>query len=138
VSGFITQRAEDDCVRAAVASLLGIAYELLPDVDHDSQDWIGDFNKALREGGWPFALITSSAQPVLPGRWIAVVPSLTKPNTWHAVVMDGPHLLWDVGSKAKYQSVAVNQAKCAIYVVATGPGWGPGRDPLWEPRELCT
>lgn len=116
-----TQRREDDCLPAAVATVLSVPLDLLPDVDHDSTDWIGDYNRALRAGGWPFTLVTASPDPVLDGRWIAVVPSLTQPApTKHAVVMDGHRLLWDVGRKAKYQTVEPEQVKCAIYVVATG------------------
>lgn len=133
-----TQSSDNDCLRAAVASVLSVPTDLLPDVDHQSGDWIGDYNQALCDGGWPFALITSSPEPYLPGRWIAVVPSLTQPAPIkHAVVMQGERLLWDVGRRAKYQSVEREQITCAIYVVATGPGWGPGRDPTWEPKEMC-
>lgn len=132
-----TQRHDADCLPAAVASVLSVPVSLLPEVDHDSTDWIGDYNRSLRDGGWPFCLITSTADPVLPGRWIAVVPSLTQPApTKHAVVMYERDLHWDPGAKAKYERIGPEQIKCAIYVVATGPGWGPRADPTWVPREL--
>jgi hypothetical protein len=133
-----TQRHDADCLPAAVATVLDLPVELLPEVDHDATDWIGDYNDALARARCPFALITSNPEPFLPGRWIAVVPSLTQPPPIkHAVVMQGSRLLWDVGRKAKYQTIERGQIKCAIYVVATGPGWGPGRNFAWEPQELC-
>jgi hypothetical protein len=117
-----TQRHDADCLPAAVATVLSVPLNLLPEVDHDSQDWIGDYNRALSDGGWPFALITASPVPVLDGWWIAVVPSLTQPApTKHAVVMKGRSLFWDVGRKAKYERVEPEQIKCAIYVVVVGP-----------------
>lgn len=131
------QRHDADCLPAAVAGVLDVPLNLLPEVDHDSTDWIGDYNARLRDGGFPFQLITAPVLPVLDGRWIAVVPSLMQPApVKHAVVMNGHRLHHDPGRTAKYTVIEPGIAKCAIYVVATGPGWGPRADPTWQPKEL--
>lgn len=133
-----TQRHDADCLPAAVAGLLGVPLELVPEVDHEADDWLTCFNLALSDAGWPFVLLTDRPWRLHWGRWIAVVPSLSQPELWHAVVMDGSRLLHDPGrpEKGVYTSVSDHQIKCAIYVVATGPGWGPRADPTWVPREL--
>lgn len=143
------QATPDGCVSAALAGVLGVPPSLLPEVNHDADDWLGEYNRRLAEGGWPFMLMTAnpgivSSHAAIDGvtqhnypRWIGVVPRLSGKPGHHAVVMAGDKLLHDPSDTAKYQRIEMAQIKCAILVVVTGRGWGPGRNPAWEPKELC-
>lgn len=136
----VTQRNDGDCLRAALATLLDLPYELLPDVDHDADDWVTAYNAALADQGWPFGLLTvprSEVMGVLPdgGRWIASVPSLTQ-QARHAVVMEGRTLYWDPGRIATYKRIDPQHVKYGVMVLVTRGGFGPHRDPTWQPREL--
>lgn len=135
----VTQRRPDDCLRACIATILEVPIEWLPVPNFDLADWTGDYNVQMR-GGWPFELLhfpLNQHLAALPHRWIACVPSLIAEGL-HAVVADADgHLVWDPGSHAKYVKLPLlDQIKGGAVVVAVAGGWGPGRDPNWQPREL--
>lgn len=135
----VVQRRADDCLRACVATILNVPIEWLPVPDFDLEDWIGGYNVEMR-GGWPFELLhfpLNDHLRALPHRWIALVPSLIAPGL-HAIVMDADgHLVWDPGRSKKYaEPIPLDVIKGGAVVVAVADGWGPGRDPNWQPREL--
>jgi hypothetical protein len=90
----VHQRGPCDCMRAVVASYLGVPYEATPEISGlaDSATFWSDWSRWLRRRGYTFA--TFDFAPGHLQRWIAVV-GRGYGAPLHAVLMSGTELLHD-------------------------------------------
>lgn len=109
----VKQRKANDCVRAAVASLLERPYEEVPNfaarAEESGQWWGSQIDYWLWSEGYAFKLgnfafhrpITGhiSMESFFLGRpwWFATVVSKVYADSLHAVVMQGNEVAWDPG-----------------------------------------
>lgn len=115
---FVDQRTPCDCMRGAVATYLGMAYELTPGISgrHDAQTFWSDWAEWLASLG--LVMATFACAPGHLPRWIAIVGT-THPGPLHAVVMAGTHLLHDPAPPAdRMATVRRGDVLCAM---AMGP-----------------
>jgi hypothetical protein len=123
----VDQRSPCDCMRGAVATFLGLPYELTPDISgrRDDETFWSDWT------GWLARVRLEMATfPCAPGhleRWIALVGK-TRPGPLHAVVMSGTELLHDPAPAAdRLTKVERHEVYCALVI-----GWAA--DPDWATR----
>ena len=97
----LTQKPRD-CWRTALASVLEIDVDELPEVTRE--DWWETTQAALHERGWHLlhfpidakAIADLDDDEISPGYWVAVIRSFTDPENWtHAVVFRGRELVHD-------------------------------------------
>lgn len=115
---FVDQRTPCDCMRGAVATYLGLPYELTPDVSgrRDAETFWSDWAEWLATLG--LVMATFACAPGHLPRWIAIV-GRTHPGPLHAVVMAGTHLLHDPAPPAdRMAAVSRGDVLCAL---AMGP-----------------
>ena len=123
----VDQRAPCDCMRGAVATFLGLPYELTPDVSgrRDDETFWSDWT------GWLERVRLEMATfPCAPGhleRWIALV-GRTRPGPLHAVVMSGTELLHDPAPAAERMTKIERHEVFGALVI----GWAG--DPRWAMR----
>lgn len=111
----VKQRQHNDCVRAAVASILEREYEDVPNFAQQAEDsgqwWGSHVDQWLESEGYPFRLANFAFREPRPrvymesfwlGEpwWFATVESKTQSDTLHAVVMHGNDIAWDPGIHA--------------------------------------
>src|ERR1700709_2010768 len=82
----VEQRTPCDCMRGAVATYLGLSYELTPDISgrHDATTFWEDWRQWLRSRG--AVMGTFACAPGHLDRWIAIVGHESS-GPLHAVVM---------------------------------------------------
>ncbi|HEY1538032.1 MAG TPA: hypothetical protein VGF63_01435 [Solirubrobacteraceae bacterium] len=126
--GFVVdQRTPCDCMRGAIATYLGVAYELTPDISgrHDADTFWSDWAEWLATCGLMMA--TFACAPGHLDRWIAIVGRTAQGPT-HAVVMANTELLHDPAPPAD-RMVAVAREDILTAMVI-----GPLGDPTWTQR----
>jgi hypothetical protein len=124
---FVDQRRPCDCMRGAVATYLGLPYELTPDISgrHDAATFWADWAEWLARLG--FGMATFACAPGHLQRWIAIVGP-TQSGPMHAVVMSGTQLNHDPAPpKDRRSFVAREDVLCAIVI-------GPIADTTWPAR----
>jgi hypothetical protein len=107
--GFVQRRA-DDCLQAAIASLLQIPMHKVPDLEIGKQLERGVEPEAINRGiaeemgrwadGLGLTVTVHSATLPRSGRWIGIVPGpgVGEMSTDHCLVLDGRDCLMDTGS----------------------------------------
>jgi hypothetical protein len=121
---YVEQRRPCDCMRGAVATYLGLAYELTPDISgrRDAHTFWSDWAEWLATLG--LVMATYACAPGHLSRWIAIV-GRTHPGPLHAVVMTGTHLLHDPAPPTvRVSAVARHEVLCAMVI-------GPLGDARW-------
>lgn len=124
---YVDQRTPCDCMRGAVATYLGLAYELTPDISgrRDAETFWSDWAEWLATLG--LVIATFACAPGHLRRWIAIV-GRTQPGPLHAVVMTGTSLLDDPAPPAdRMPAVARHDVLCALVM-------GPRGDTAWATR----
>jgi hypothetical protein len=126
-AAFVDQRQPCDCMRGAVASYLGLPYEVTPDVSgrRDRATFWSDWVEWLATRG--LVMATFACAPGHLRRWIAIV-GREQPGPLHAVVMTHTELLHDPAPPPE-RMAAVERADvlCAIVI-------GPRADIAWPRR----
>lgn len=116
------QRRHDDCLRACVATVLGIAYDdtlsIEPDAVENDEFWSAwvDWAEARGDVMWFF----HGEQPIHLDRWIASVPSLTMPGKQHVVVMRRTGLFDDPCRTTKREFVSPSDVTLGIAFESCG------------------
>lgn len=89
----VVQRSETDCLRAAVASVLDLSYDDVPDFFAAGRGWFGELQNWLLKRG----LFLASSWDCLPdgaiGLGLIDLPEI--PGEWHTVVMRGGEIIHD-------------------------------------------
>lgn len=116
----IHQRGPCDCMRAVVATYLGMPYEATPEVSGltDAATFWSDWSRWLRTRGLTFA--TYDFAPGHLSRWIAIV-GRGYGAPLHAVLMSGTHLLHDpLRGRDRLTRVERGDVMCAIVIGPLG------------------
>jgi len=124
---YVHQRRPCDCMRGAIATYLGLPYELTPDISglDDATTFWSDWTEWL--AGCGLALTAFACAPGHLQRWIAIVGG-TPPGPMHAVVMRGTELLHDPAPEPnRLRSVAREDVLCAMVI-------GGRDDTAWPQR----
>lgn len=112
----VVQRGEFDCMRAAVATVLGIPYEATPPIDSGGRGaHVGSeaFSAAWREWAATRGLtlrVFCSHCPTFLDAWIAVVDGYGRPDMRHSVVMRGARFAHDPSPHAHARRRTVTAA----------------------------
>ncbi len=98
----VSSKESGDCHRACVTSILEIPNdpELLPDAS--AKHWYVLYHKFLRQFG--LEMVYDELSFWRSGYWIASVPSLNYPDTWHSIVMKGSDVAFDPSTKKRYEA----------------------------------
>lgn len=93
----VTQTRPDNCMAAALASLLELPLDQVPQPDPEGPSFYfwSTFNRWLRSRGFYLHTLINSDDFPRDDLWIAGVPSLSKRGEGHVVVMEGDRLRWD-------------------------------------------
>jgi hypothetical protein len=123
--GFLVdQRTPCDCMRGAVATYLGLSYELTPAISgrHDATTFWADWAEWLASHG--LVMATFACAPAHLDRWVAIV-GRESPGPLHAVVMSRSELFHDPAPPAeRLRVVERDDVFCAMVI-------GPLDDAHW-------
>lgn len=123
--GFVVdQRKPCDCMRGAIATYLGIPYELTPEISgkrHAHTFW-ADWAQWLASNG--LVMATFACAPAHLSRWIAIVRH-ERPGPLHAVVMSAAELFHDPAPPPERLTVVErDDVVCAMVIgPLDGSGW---------------
>lgn len=126
----VLQENSDDCVRACVASLLGLPLVDVPRFCPES--WGDELDEWLKTRGWGFINVAFTGEQkdgVPRGFTIGAIPSPSYPEGWmHSVICLDGRIVWDPKSGPQ-----PGTERASEYTVFYPP---PGRDPSREGRRM--